>query len=165
MSHQENLSLQSDDTTPQTMPLGREFAQLLIVTAIALPLQLIAVPDITVTQAAAGLAVLVLMCVGGILLGRYIPIPIPSVAWISLIGIVLTLPFTPWGATVVELVQQINFLALAVPCLAYAGIAISQLEIKILKRSGWKILVVAVFVLFGTYITSALIAHFVLGLS
>lgn len=163
MSHVENLSVQSDDTVPE-MSLGREFALLLIVTAIALPLQLIAV-DITVAQAAAGLALLVLMCVGGILLGRYIPIPIPSVAWISLIGIVATLPFTPWGAAVVGLVQQIDFLALAVPCLAYAGIAISQLEIKVLKRSGWKLLVVAVFVLFGTYITSALIAHFMLSVS
>lgn len=163
MSHVENLSVQSDDTAPE-MPLGREFVLLLIVTAIALPLQLIAV-DTTVNAAAIGLGVLALMCVGGILLARYIPIPFPSVAWISLIGIALTLPFTPWGATVVGLVEQIDFLALAVPCLAYAGIAISQLEIKVLKRSGWKLLVVAVFVLFGTYITSALIAHFTLGIS
>lgn len=163
MSHVDNVAVQSDDTVPE-MSLGREFTLLLIATAIALPLQLIAV-DITVTEAAAGLGVLALMCVGGILLGRYIPIPIPSVAWISLIGIVLTLPFTPWGPSIVGLVEQIDFLALAVPCLAYAGIAISQLEIKVLKRSGWKLLVVAVFVLFGTYITSAVIAHFMLGVS
>lgn len=163
MSGEKTLAAKNDHSAPAT-PLGTEFAQLLIVTAVALPLQLIAV-DITVGAAAAGLGLLVLMCVGGIFLGRFIPIAIPSVAWISLIGIVLTLPVTPWGATVVGLVEQIDFLALAVPCLAYAGIAISRFEIEILKRSGWKILVVAIFVLFGTFISSALIAHFVLSVS
>jgi hypothetical protein len=161
MSTEANVHVDREKKTP-AMPLSREFAQLLVVTAIGLPLQMIAV-DMEVVNAAAGLGVLVLICMGGILLGRYIPISIPSVAWISLIGIALTLPFTPWGPTVVGLVSQLDFLALAVPCLAYAGIAISQFEIKILQRSGWKIMVVAVFVLFGTFITSALIAHFTLG--
>ena len=162
MSQIENTPVQSDDAPP-SMPLVNELGLLVIVAAVSVPIQLIAV-DITFVQTLAGMALLVLMCIGGILLGRLLPFPIPSVAWISLIGIAGTLPFTPWGPFVIEQVQRLDFMALAVPCLAYAGLAISQLEIEILKKSGWKLFVLAVFVIFGTYISSAIIAHFALNM-
>ena len=63
------------------------------------------------------------------------------------------------------LVEGINFLALAVPPLAYAGFAISKLEIDVLKRSGWKILLVAIMVFLGTYVGSAVIAEITLQIT
>ena len=109
-----------------------------------------------------GLVILYLIVMAGLVVTRYAPIRLPSVAWISLLGIVLTLPFVPFSAWVVARVEEVDFLALATPCLAYAGIAIARQEIDVAKRSGWKILVIAVLVITGTYLGSALIADLML---
>ena len=162
MSQVDNTFVQNDDAPP-SMPLTQELSLLFIVAVIAIPVQLIAV-DINFIEAVFGLFLLILMCIIGVLIGRYVPVRIPSVAWISLIGIAATLPFTPWGPFFIEHVEKLDFLALTVPCLAYAGLAISQIEIDILKKSGWKLVIVAVLVIFGTYISSAVIAHFELNI-
>ncbi|WP_298885149.1 hypothetical protein [uncultured Serinicoccus sp.] len=132
-----------------------------VVTVIAIPLQLIAT-DLSLLQVLAGMLALYVVCVIGLLLTTFLPFYLPSVAWISLVGIALTMPFMPWAEWFVGLVSGIDFLALAVPCLAYAGLAISSLELSVMRRSGWKILVVAVLVFVGTYVGSAAIADLVL---
>lgn len=151
-------------TRPEAGPLAEELLVLAGVCAIGWVVQLVAI-DITPWQALVGMAALYAICVAGLLLARYAPFYLPSVAWISLIGIVLTLPFVPGSAAVVAMVEPIDFLALTVPCLAYAGIAISRQEIHVVKRSGWKLLVVAVFVLVGTYLGSVVIADVTLRLT
>lgn len=114
--------------------------------------------DNTLIQGAIGLLVLWLIAMIGLLLTHLVPVGLPSVAWISLVGIVATLPWTPGSAWILEKVAHVNFLTLATPCLAYAGIAIARREIEIAKSSGWKIFIVAVLVMSGTYIGSALVA-------
>lgn len=109
-----------------------------------------------------GLIVLYVIVMAGLAVTKYVPLRLPSVAWISLLGIIVTLPFVPGSAWVVAQVSNVDFLALATPCLAYAGIAIARREIDVAKASGWKILIVAVLVLTGTYVGSALIAHVML---
>eukprot|EP00903_Cladosiphon_okamuranus_P018282 g16818.t1 len=115
--------------------------------------------DNTVPEGLVGLIVLWLICMVGLLLTEFVPFKLPSVAWISLVGIVMTLPWTPGSAWVLEKVGHVNFLTLATPCLAYAGIAIAKREIEIAKTSGWKIAVVAVLVMTGTYVGSAIVAQ------
>lgn len=112
----------------------------------------------TLTEGAAGLAVLYVICLIGLVLTNYVPFKLPSVAWISLVGIIVTLPWVPGSAWVVDKVSHVNFLTLATPCLAYAGIAITGREIEIAKTSGWKIFIVAVLVMTGTYLGSAIVA-------
>ena len=68
---------------------------------------------------------------GGLLLTKYVPLRLPSVAWISLVAILFTLPMLPWSGTILPLVSGIDFLALAVPPLAYAGFAISRMELDV----------------------------------
>jgi hypothetical protein len=145
----------------RSLPLGTSLRDLAVVMLISIPLQLIAT-DLTLGAVLAGLAALYALCVLGLLLTKYSPFYLPSVAWISLVGIALTLPFTPWFEWFNELVTGIDFLALAVPPLAYAGLAISKLELSIMRRSGWKILIVAILVFIGTYVGSAAIAEFML---
>lgn len=145
----------------RSQPMGSVLRDLAVVTLISVPLQLIAT-DLTLGGVVAGLAALYGLCVLGLLITRYSPFYLPSVAWISLVGIVLTLPFTPWFEWFTGLVSGIDFLALAVPPLAYAGLAISKLELDVMRRSGWKILVVAVLVFIGTYVGSAAIAELML---
>ncbi len=106
-----------------------------------------------------GLFVLYLMTMAGLLITKYAPVRLPSVAWISLVGIVLTLPWTPGSEWLVAQVANADFLALATPCLAYAGLAIAKREMEVARTSGWKIAVIAILVMTGTYVGSAIIAE------
>lgn len=114
--------------------------------------------DNSFVGSAIGLALLWLIAMAGVVLTKIMPFQLPSVAWISLVGILATLPWTPGSAWVLEKVGQVNFLTLATPCLAYAGIAITRREIDIAKATGWKLIIVAVLVMTGTYLGSAIIA-------
>lgn len=155
---EEDFVPSSDD---RSLPMGATLRDLAVVTLISIPLQLIAT-DLTLGGVLAGLTALYVLCVLGLLITKYSPFYLPSVAWISLVGIVVTLPFMPWFEWFTGLVTEIDFLALAVPPLAYAGLAISKLELDVMRRSGWKILIVAILVFIGTYVGSAAIAEFML---
>ncbi|MBK1697371.1 hypothetical protein [Rhodovibrio salinarum] len=111
-----------------------------------------------------GIAILYAIVMAGLALAKWVPFYLPSVAWISIVGIVITLPGVPGQEWIVAQTGNVNFLILATPCLAYAGLAIAREEIEIAKTSGWRIALVAVFVLAGTYLGSALIADLVLSL-
>lgn len=113
----------------------------------------------TVPDGLVGMAVLYAISMVGLLLTEVVPVKLPSVAWISLVGIIVTLPWTPGSEWVVAQAKNINFLTLATPCLAYAGIAIARQEIELAKSSGWKIFIVAVLVMTGTFVGSAFIAQ------
>ncbi|EYT48932.1 hypothetical protein M3F59_00720 [Brachybacterium muris] len=147
-----------DEKQIQLLPTLRDVA---IVSLIAVPIQMLAT-DLSVIDIVIGLAVLYVMCIGGLLLTKYVPLRLPSVAWISLVAILFTLPMLPWSGTILPLVSGIDFLALAVPPLAYAGFAISRMELDVMRRSGWKILIIALLVFTGTYVGSALIAEITL---
>lgn len=147
-----------DRTVEEKLSLGVHAAALIVVSVVALVGNTVAT-DNTVPEGLVGLIVLWLICMVGLLLTEFVPFKLPSVAWISLVGIVMTLPWTPGSAWVLEKVGHVNFLTLATPCLAYAGIAIAKREIEIAKTSGWKIAVVAVLVMTGTYVGSAIVAQ------
>ncbi|WP_123788376.1 hypothetical protein [Phytoactinopolyspora halophila] len=145
----------------ELLPALRDLA---LISVIGWSLQLM-VTDMSPLAALAGMAGLYGICAGGLVLARFVPFYLPSVAWISLLGIAATLPMVPWDQAVLHLVEEIDFLALSVPCLAYAGLAVSSREIDVVKRSGWKLLVIAIFVLAGTYLGSAVIADTVLRIT
>ena len=149
------------DPEQQDLGFGATMRDVAVVSLIAIPIQLIAT-DLSLGQVLAGLVAIYAVCLLGVLLTRYVPLKLPSVAWISLVGIAATLPMLPWGEWFLGLVEGIDFLALAVPPLAYAGLAISKLELDVMRRSGWKLLLIAVLVFLGTYLGSAVIAEVML---
>ncbi|ERM03480.1 hypothetical protein Q644_10890 [Brucella intermedia 229E] len=121
---------------------------------------------VTPAQALPGMAVLYAASIGGLILARYMPFYLPSVAWVSLIAIVITIPGVPPGSEfVLAKVGELNFLALATPALAYGGLALTRNEFEIARRSGWKIVVVAICVMIGTYLGSVIIADLTLRIT
>ncbi len=152
------------DPESEELGLPATMRDVAVVSLISIPLQLIAT-DLSLVQVLAGLAAIYLVCLLGVLLTRYVPFRLPSVAWISLVGIAATLPMLPWGQWFLGLVEGLDFLALAVPPLAYAGLAISKLELDVMRRSGWKLLLIAVLVFLGTYLGSAVIAEVMLRIT
>ena len=121
-------------------------------------------PAIPLADGFVGMVVIYLITMVGLLLTRFAPFYLPSVAWISLVGIVATLPWTPGSEWIVAQAKSVDFLALATPALAYAGFAIAKKEIEVAKHSGWKLALVACLVFLGTYAGSVLVAELILRL-
>ncbi|XQY92257.1 hypothetical protein ACNRWW_02085 [Metabacillus sp. HB246100] len=117
--------------------------------------------DILPLQALPGMLVLLLVCLTGLIIQKIMPGNIPSVAYIAIIGIVISIPGVPGSDAVVAWTNEVNLLALATPILAYAGIAIGRSWSDFVQL-GWRSLVVAVCVFVGTFLGSALIAEVIL---
>ncbi len=110
-------------------------------------------------EALPGALILLLCCYIGVVIKEYIPINIPSIAWISIVAIFSALPFMPMDAYIIEATDKLGLLSMLTPALAYAGFAISQSEVRLFKKSGVKIAIVALLVFTGTYIGSVFIAN------
>ena len=106
--------------------------------------------------------ILFVCCIIGILLKKLIPVNIPAIAWISVVAILISLPQFPFNAYVLEETSKLGVLQLLTPVLAYAGFAISQMEVTLFKKSGFKIAVVAMLTFTGTFIGSAIVAQIML---
>ena len=109
-----------------------------------------------------GMVTLYLMALAGVAIGRVMPFSLPSVAWVSLVSIALTLPFVPGSAWIVEQLSHVDFLAVVTPILAYAGLALTRREFVMFRKTGWKLVIVALLVFTGTFVGSALIADLLL---
>jgi len=101
-------------------------------------------------------------CIVGILLKQVIPINVPAIAWISIVAILISLPQFPMSEYVLVETEKLGVLQLITPVLAYAGFAISQMEVNLFKKSGFKIAVVAILTFTGTFLGSAMIAQVML---
>lgn len=123
-----------------------------------------AATGVTPLAALPGMAILFAASAVGLVLAKALPLKLPAVAWVSLLAILITIPGFPGSVAVVEAVGKLNFLALATPGLAYGGLALTATEFRIARTSGWKIVVVAVCVMFGTYIGSVVVADLTLRL-
>ena len=117
-----------------------------------------------ISDSLVGMLILSLITLAGLLLERYLPFNISSIIYISVIGIVLSLPAMPTSAFVVGYVSQVELLSIVTVFLAYVGIGVGK-NWDQFKNMGWRGMVVTICLITGTYIGSALIAHVVLVLS
>lgn len=169
MSENVNDNLDQDQTSsdsresgdPQNISLTEHALLLVVVLAIALIGNFVG-PDISILAAIPGMLILYVITMIGLVITKYAPFYLPSIAWISLIAILATMPWIPGSEWLVARLENVDFLALATPVLAYAGLAITRNEVSTFRQSGWKIVLVALFVFIGTYVGSAAIAHLVL---
>ena len=114
-------------------------------------------------EALPGMLVLVGIAAVGYIISEVLPFKSPAVLCIVTLGAVVTFPSFPGAAVITEYVSKVNFLALATPILAYAGIYTGE-NLDNLKKSGWKIIVLTFGIMVGTYLGSALIAQLILSL-
>ncbi len=109
------------------------------------------------------LILLVLVCIG-YLLSKVSPVKLPSIAYISALAIIASVPGVPGAEYVIKHVGQVQFLALCTPVLAYAGISIGK-DMEAFKKQGAKIVLTAFLTFIGTFIGSAVIAQIILKLT
>lgn len=106
-----------------------------------------------------GMIVVVIITMVGLALNAVLP-KMPSVVWISLIALIVTTPIFPGNGWLVEKTSEINFMALATPILAYAGLSLGK-DLDSFKKLGWRIVVISLVVYTGTFLFATLFAEIV----
>lgn len=110
------------------------------------------------------MAVLLIIAFLGLVASKLIPVKLPIVAFVSIIGLLAACPASPVREFVIESTGKINFTAPLTMVGAYAGMSIGD-QVKTFARQGWKMILVGVFVMTGTFLGSAIISQVVLSLT
>lgn len=114
--------------------------------------------DVSPIDALPGMMIIVAVTVLGFIFAKFIPIKLPVVIWISILALVITTPIFPGNETVIKFTEKVNFMALATPILAYAGLSFGK-DLQEFKKLGWRIVVISLVVYTGTFVLSALVAE------
>ncbi|NSF73441.1 hypothetical protein G4952_06300 [Blautia wexlerae] len=91
-------------------------------------------------------------------------VKLPSMMYVSLLGLLLSCPVSPVKDIVVETTTPVAFLAPATALGAFAGISLGK-DLKEFAKMGWKLVLITLFVITGTFIFSALVADVVLKIT
>ena len=91
-------------------------------------------------------------------------VKLPSMMYVSLLGLLLACPVSPVKDIVVEATTPVAFLAPATALGAFAGISLGK-DLKDFAKMGWKLVLITLFVITGTFIFSALVADIVLKMT
>lgn len=109
-----------------------------------------------------GVLILLAISFASVVISKVVPLKLPVIAYCSILGLLLACPLSPVRDMVIASVNKINFTAPLTMVGAFAGISISDNLHQFIKQ-GWKMLLVAILVMTGTFIGSAVIANFVLS--
>lgn len=111
-----------------------------------------------------GICILLVISLLSVAISNVVPFKLPIIAYCSILGLLLACPVSPVREFVIASANKINFTAPLTMVGAYAGISISD-QIKSFARQGWKMILIGVLVMTGTFIGSAAIAQIVLSLT
>ena len=120
--------------------------------------------DVGFMDSLPGILILLVISAAGVAVSKLIPLKLPVVAYVSILGLLAACPISPCREVVIEAAGKINFTAPLTMVGAYAGISISD-QIRSFLKQGWKMILIGVFVMTGTFLGSALIAQIVMGLT
>ena len=120
--------------------------------------------DVDFLDSLPGILILLAISLAAVLVSKVIPLKLPIIAYCSIIGLLAASPICPVREGVIEAVNQINFTAPLTMVGAFAGISISD-QIKSFLKQGWKMIIVGVLVMTGTFLGSAIISQVVLSLT
>jgi hypothetical protein len=115
-------------------------------------------PDV---QVIGGLAIIIAVVMAGYALCALTRSKVAAIVWVSVIAMLLTYPDLPTARTVAVLTGKINFIALATPILAFAGLAIAK-DVPAFRKLGWRIVVVSLAANAGTFLGATVIAEVLL---
>lgn len=116
-----------------------------------------------IADALAGMGLLIVITLIGQLVAAICPVKIPMVFWISVIALLSTSSLNPAGQQLAALINKINFMAIATPILAYAGLSIGK-DLKLFKNIGWQMVIVALAVYTGTFLCATVIAQIIFAI-
>ncbi|MDE6956844.1 MAG: hypothetical protein K2O96_01925 [Lachnospiraceae bacterium] len=141
-----------------------EWAVLLVIAGLGIAVANLVGFKVGFFESLPGIAVLLVISFLGVICTKVIPLKLPVVAYCSIIGLLVACPISPIREFVIESAGKINFTAPLTMVGAYAGMSISD-QIKTFAKQGWKMIIIGVFVMTGTFLGSALIAQLILTLT
>ena len=102
----------------------------------------------------------------GLTIGNFMSrfVKLPSMIYVSLLGLLLACPVSPVQDIIVETTTPVAFLAPATALGVFAGISLGK-DLKEFAKMGWKLVLITLFVITGTFIFSALVADVVLKIT
>lgn len=115
-----------------------------------------------IAESATGYGIMFAIALLGVACSKYIPGKLPMVFWVSVLATLATVPqVSPWAKEISYYTGKVDFLALATPILAFAGLSFGK-DLDKFKSMSWRIIVVALAVYTGTFICAAVVAQIML---
>ena len=102
-----------------------------------------------------GVAILLVVSLCAAFLSKVVPCRLPIVAYCSILGLLIASPISPINTFVINAVNMVG---------AFAGLSMSN-QIKNFAQQGWKMIIVAILVMTGTFLGSAIISQIALSLT
>ncbi|NMM94349.1 DUF3100 domain-containing protein [Bifidobacterium oedipodis] len=111
-----------------------------------------------------GVCVLFVLSMLGMACTKLIPLKLPIVAYVSILGLLAAGPWSPIQDMVVASVNVINLTAPLALVGAFAGIGVAD-QLGFFVKQGWKMIVVGVVFMTGSFVITGLIAQGLLTLT
>lgn len=142
----------------------REWIFLLILAGIGIALANFVGFKVGFFESLPGIVVLLVVSLCAVVLSKIIPCRLPIVAYCSILGLLVASPISPINSFVIESVNKIQFTTPLTMVGAFAGLSMSN-QIRSFAEQGWKMIIVSILVMTGTFVGSAIISQIVLSLT
>lgn len=122
--------------------------------------------QIPLADSIAGILTLCAIALFGLTLSKFMNrfIKLPSMMYVSLTGLLLACPISPVKDIIIQITSQAAFMAPATALGAFAGISLGK-DLKNFAKMGWKMVVITLLVMTGTFVGSAFVADLVLRIT
>ncbi|HBG4905805.1 TPA: hypothetical protein KQF21_002050 [Clostridioides difficile] len=118
----------------------------------------------SIVTALPGMVMLILAAMAAMIIKDLFPKSIfPAFGFATIIGLLLSMPYSPTSEVFLTNTNNINFMAITTPLLAFAGISVGN-KIEALKEMSWKIVIISLIVFKTIFFACASIAHIVLSI-
>ncbi|EQE88462.1 putative membrane protein [Clostridioides difficile CD69] len=118
----------------------------------------------SIVTALPGMVMLILAAMTAMIIKDLFPKSIfPAFGFATIIGLLLSMPYSPTSEVFLTNTNNINFMAITTPLLAFAGISVGN-KIEALKEMSWKIVIISLIVFTTIFFACASIAHIVLSI-
>ncbi|GIN19153.1 MAG TPA: hypothetical protein DEO65_10230 [Bacillus bacterium] len=112
--------------------------------------------DMSVIESIPGVLILSTIAFLGILIGKCIPLKIPAIVYVVLLGLILASPISAVSKPIIDYTAKISFMAPITVVGTMAGIG---LDFKSFRSQSWKMIIIAILVYTGTFLTQAVFAE------
>lgn len=118
---------------------------------------------VSVVDSVPGILILCGIGLGGLTINKAMSrfVKLPSMMYVVILAVLLACPISPVQEQVIALTSNVQFMAPTAAMGAFIGISLGK-EIKAFAKMGWKYIIITLFVIFGTFVFSAIIAQIVL---
>jgi hypothetical protein len=138
------------------------WASLLIISGAGLIVSIIAARNFTIDMIIT-YVIMAALVAGGIGLATLTRGKVPAIITVITIGALAASPISPIAAWLTTTSNTVDFLALITVMLTIAGLSLGK-DLPMLREIGWKIIPVGIVSIVASFLLSAVVAEFALGL-